>query len=265
MSRQVKRFGYIPDLGDHRDHLFTDVRGPDQVPRSFDLWPDMPECYDQGQLGSCTGNGWARVMEKMEKTDGRVSGTPSRLFIYYYERVLNGTVDQDSGAQIRDGAKVVSTQGVPPETDWAYDINRFAEEPPSGAVDDAQKEKALEYLRIQIGGPGAPMRSAVSQGYPIVFGFPVPDYFEDPSVWDPATQALPVPGANVNWIGGHCVTVTGYDFTEKVYPVPVFICDNSWGPGWGKGGRFAMDFRWFTRDNSPNPLASDLWIVKKVS
>jgi len=33
---------------------------------------------------------------------------PSRLFIYYNERVIEGTVNSDSGAQIRDGIKTIS-------------------------------------------------------------------------------------------------------------------------------------------------------------
>lgn len=264
MSRRVERFGYIPDLPDHRDHWFNEVMDQSQLPGKYQM--NTPPRYDQLRIGSCTGNGWARVMQiiKLAQAIGNAE-IPSRLFIYLYERILNGTQNQDSGAQIRDGAKVVSTYGVPPESEWPYDISKFADIPPQQVIDDAKKELALEYQRIIIGSPGAPMRSAIFKNYPIVFGFPVPDYFEDESRWNPATEALPLPGLDANWIGGHCVVATGFDFTRTTYSVPVFICDNSWGPGWGNEGRFAMDYRWFTRDNTPNPLASDLWIVKKVS
>jgi hypothetical protein len=40
-----------------------------------------------------------------------------------------GTVDSDSGAQIRDGVKSVNKRGAPPETDWPYDITKFTEKP----------------------------------------------------------------------------------------------------------------------------------------
>ena len=43
--------------------------------------------------------------------------TASRLFIYYNERVMEGTVKSDSGAQIRDGIKSVGSIGACPETD----------------------------------------------------------------------------------------------------------------------------------------------------
>ena len=48
----------------------------------------------------------------------------------------------DSGAQIRDGIKVVAQQGVPTETDWPYHIAKFAEKPPPKAFTDALKDQA---------------------------------------------------------------------------------------------------------------------------
>ena len=35
----------------------------------------------------------------------------SRLFIYYNERLLDGTVNEDSGANLRDGAAVINASG----------------------------------------------------------------------------------------------------------------------------------------------------------
>lgn len=260
---KIQGYGRLVDLPDHRDRLYhehNEIKAPEALPTSFSLADKMPPVYDQGQLGSCTGNGWARVMEFMANTDGDPISTPSRLFIYYYERVLEGTVSSDSGAQIRDGAKVVSTQGVPPETDWPYDISQFAQEPPQTAQQDALHHQALVYERIVVGEGIAPMRTAVAAGLPIVFGFSVPAYFEQG--WNPATTPLPLPGPQDSIIGGHCVVISGYDFSKTQFPVDAFLCDNSWGPDWGIEGRFWMDAAWF----NPNPgLANDLWVVQKAS
>jgi len=69
--------------------------------------------YDQGQLGSCTANAIAGAIQFDEIRSGIApTWTPSRLFIYYHERVVEGTVDTDSGAQLRDGVKVIATNGV---------------------------------------------------------------------------------------------------------------------------------------------------------
>ena len=69
----------------------------------------------------------------------------SRLFIYYYERLLEGTVNYDAGAYIRDGIKVVNKKGAPLESLWPYNINRFATKPSTAAYADALKRTAGTY------------------------------------------------------------------------------------------------------------------------
>ena len=100
----------------------------------------MPPVYDQGQLGSCTANSIGAILEfnelKQAETD---AATPSRLFIYYNERAMEGTVSQDSGAEIRDGIKSVAQLGAPPETAWPYVITRFARKPPAKAYKAARR------------------------------------------------------------------------------------------------------------------------------
>src|SRR5437588_4046115 len=113
--RKTKRYGWHPDLPDPRDRIFNleeDIKVASALPLEVDLSPHMPPIYDQGQLGSCTGNGVARVLEYVAISQGEPSVTPSRLFIYYNERVIEGTVNSDSGAQIRDGIKVAVHKGA---------------------------------------------------------------------------------------------------------------------------------------------------------
>src|SRR5207248_4350094 len=85
--------------------------------------------YDQGELGSCTANAIGGAFQFEQKKQNIADFTPSRLFIYYQERYLEGTVNSDSGAMIRDGMKVVAHDGAPPETLWPYDIAKFAQMP----------------------------------------------------------------------------------------------------------------------------------------
>ena len=50
-------YGWIPDLPDHRDIMYSAVRKiPVKLPTSVDLRPTCSKVEDQGQLGSCTGN-----------------------------------------------------------------------------------------------------------------------------------------------------------------------------------------------------------------
>lgn len=109
-------YGWVRDMPDARDFLYAAplIRFPQGLPAAVDLRSECPPVYDQGQLGSCTGNGIAGAIEFDQHKQGTEEFTPSRLFIYYNERVIEGTVNQDSGAQIRDGIKAVATLGAPP-------------------------------------------------------------------------------------------------------------------------------------------------------
>ena len=117
---KIHRFGWLPDLPDARDHMYAaPMATMVALPAKVDLRPHCPPVYDQGQLGSCTGNAIAGAVQfDREKQKLKPDFVPSRLFIYYNERVIEGTVESDSGAQIRDGIKSVAKHGVPPETDW---------------------------------------------------------------------------------------------------------------------------------------------------
>jgi C1A family cysteine protease len=126
-------YGWVHDLPDARDFTYSAplFHYPHGLPPLVDLRSECPPIYDQGQLGSCTANGIAAAIEFDQHKKDRKEFVPSRLFIYYNERAIEGTVSQDSGAQIRDGIKSVATLGAPPESDWAYDIKKFAQKPPS--------------------------------------------------------------------------------------------------------------------------------------
>ncbi len=69
-----------------------------------DLRSNCPEIYDQGKLGSCTANAIAAAFEydAIIQNGKDNEFTPSRLYIYYNERLLEGTVQEDSGASISD-------------------------------------------------------------------------------------------------------------------------------------------------------------------
>src|SRR4029077_1186493 len=122
---------------------------PAQLPAAVDLRPQCPPVYDQGELGSCTANAIAGAVQFDEIRSGIApTWTPSRLFIYYNERVLEGTVGTDSGAQLRDGIKVIAADGVCPEADWPYDISRFTERPSPQAYADAVHDRVGTYQRL---------------------------------------------------------------------------------------------------------------------
>jgi hypothetical protein len=55
--RKISRYGWTPDVPDGRDHLFAaSERVLAKIPARVDLRRECPPVYDQGDLGSCTGN-----------------------------------------------------------------------------------------------------------------------------------------------------------------------------------------------------------------
>ena len=254
MAYTVKRFGWLRDIPDQRDHLYAaPVAALVALPPSIDLRNQCPTVYDQGQLGSCTANGIGGAIQfdrmKQKLTPDFV---PSRLFIYYNERVIEHTVNSDSGAMIRDGVKSVSKQGVCPETDWPYDITQFAKKPPTNCYKEALQYKAVQYQRLLQNVNQ--LKGCLASGYPFVFGFTVYDSFESQTVAQ--TGIVPMPGSAEQVLGGHCVVAVGYDDSQQR-----FFIRNSWGTGWGMQGYCTMPYAYLTDAN----LSSDFWTIRLVA
>lgn len=249
---RIQRYGWNPDLPDARDFMYA---APPAVmvalPSRTDMRADCPPVYDQGQLGSCTGNAIAGAVEFERIKQKLPDFVPSRLFIYYNERVIEGTVGSDAGAQIRDGIKVVATEGAPPETDWPYDIAKFAVKPPAKAYADALKDQAVQYQRL-VQNPSQ-MKGCLASGYPFVFGFTVYSSFESPAV--AKTGAVPMPATGESVVGGHAVMAVGYNDSAQR-----FIVRNSWGADWGMKGYFTIPYAYLLDPH----LASDFWTIRLV-
>ncbi len=143
-------YGWVRDLPDSRDFLYAAplIRFPQGLPSAVDLRSQCPPIYNQGQLRSCTGNAIAAAIEFHQQKHRKRRFVPSRLFIYYNERVIEGTVEQDAGEQARDGIKSVATLGAPPENVWPYDIKKVSAMPPPTAYSSARQDLVSSYARV---------------------------------------------------------------------------------------------------------------------
>lgn len=240
------RLGWRPDLPDRRDYRFKVSRTLDQLPASVDLSAvyHVP-VVDQGQLGSCTGNGIASALSYLQAKEGMTPVYASRLFIYYNERVTEGTVASDAGANIRDGIKSVVDIGACPETDWPYDIGRFTERPPDLAYADAAKDLVKTYQKVAVNAIA--LMDALASGFAVVVGFTVYDSF----MWS-SDGNIPIPAPSEAVQGGHCVIVVGYDQATRR-----FKFQNSWGKGWGTSGFGTLPFDYL----GSTDYGSDYWIL----
>jgi len=245
--KNKKRYGWKPDTPDQRDYKF--IARKVRIPKSIDWRSGMPPIYNQGNLGSCTANAIAAAVDWERKKQGEQFISPSRLFIYYNERVMENTVGSDAGASIRDGIKNVKNQGDCPEKEWPYDIEKFAVCPDAKCYADALKYKAVKYLRVNT--EITPLKKALA-GRPVVFGFTVYESFESKAV--AKTGIVPMPRKSESVLGGHAVCAVGYDDQKQAV-----ICRNSWGARWGDKGYFYLPYKYFT-----SQLPGDYWTIQLV-
>jgi C1A family cysteine protease len=243
-------YGFKRDTFDSRD-FFHPPSTVDDHPNSVDLRSGFTAPYDQGKLGSCTANAIAGALEYDETKQGLELGRPSRLFIYYNERDIEGTINEDSGAMLRDGIKCINRLGYCSEESWRYDISRFREKPPSSCYTEARQHHSLEYKRVP--QTLRDIKTILAGGYPIVFGIAVYESFESPTTT--RTGVVPMPLPHERMLGGHAIAMVGYDEEKKHV-----ICRNSWGEVWGDNGYFYLPYEYVTNAS----LASDFWTVTRV-
>lgn len=251
MSRDfnIPKYHWRPDRPDSRDFIYSSTNPI--TPTKVDLRQYCTPVENQGNLGSCTGQAIAGAIELLNKRNNKQTDV-SRLFIYYYERLLEGTVNYDSGAYIRDGIKATYKYGAPLEKFWPYNVKKFRDRPNSNAVLDGQKRKVTLYERI-LDHNGC--LDALTNGFPVVVGFKVYDSFERSLL--SKTGVMPYPDTSKEkLLGGHAVLLVGYDKVSNMY-----IARNSWGAGWGDQGYFYMPFNVIQNPD----MSSDFWAIMNVN
>jgi len=163
--------------------------------------------------------------------------------------MIEGTVNQDSGAFIRDGIKSLNKLGVCTEVEWPYKISRFTKKPTAACYRSAKKHRILSYHRISTVDE---MRSCLAEGFPFVFGFTVYEAFESATV--AKSGVLNMPGPKEKVMGGHAVMGVGYDNAAMRFTIR-----NSWGTDWGQKGYFTMPYDYLSPDKN---LSDDFWTVR---
>lgn len=252
---QFQKYGWNRDLPDHRDFKFKlDPIVAVNLPESVDLTKSgfMPYVYDQSTLGSCTANSIAAAIEYDRAKQGLPVWTPSRLFIYYYERLGEGTVNSDAGAMIRDGYKVINTTGYAKESTWPYDLSKFRTPPNAAAQAESAQFKSVTYQSVDQ-TPNA-IKTVLAQGYVISFGISVFDSFENKDV--AGSGMVPIPRPTESSLGGHAILLVGYNDSRGVY-----IFRNSWGRSWGDQGYGYLPYDYV----HSNQYASDFWVVESLN
>lgn len=253
------------DKFDERDRHFAHSISPIssvKLPSSVDLRYKCPPVYDQGELGSCTANAGCTCRAILAN---RPQLNLSRLFLYYEERNMDGTVQEDSGASVRDICKAVSKYGVCEEQFMPYNIEKFADPPSFEAIQNAQKYKINAYKKLN--NLNEIKQSLALRQQPVLAGIDIYDSFESEEV--AKTGIVPMPQATEENKGGHAVLIVGYvDKNNMISLIKnalssneaskgYLIVRNSWGASWGEHGYFYMPYEYVNKG-----YAYDFWLME---
>ena len=242
--------GWVPDVPDFRDLRFS--ARASVVPGSRSLRERMSPVRDQGDLGSCVGHAVCAAVEYLRRTDDDLYDTVySPLFVYYGARRAWGWQEEDTGAYIRDGVKVVQREGVPPEGRWPYRVDRFTHEPMPTAREEATRWQLGSYRRAET---LTDVLTALSDGAPVVGGFACYSSMFTEEV--DRTGDVPMPGRGDVLLGGHAVCFCGYDGSRQRV-----LFKNSWGEEWGDGGYGTLPYAYV----GSRSLSDDFWVLSQES
>lgn len=283
-DRRHKGLGWLRDVPDFRDTTLSGIcpkfhhkRGEQEqlysravkpikntltskksLPKAVNNFDFCSPVEDQGELGSCTANAAAGMVEYMERRATGAHIDASRLFLYKVTRNLLGW-QGDTGAFLRTTMQALVLFGMPPEEWWPYEIETFDNQPDAFLYAYASNYKAIQYLRLDPPGTAAKnvlvaLKAAMSKGYVIMFGFSTYS-----SLGWGADIAYPSPKDSLD--GGHAVLAIGYDDKHKFTDgrIGALKIRNSWSEDWGDKG-----YGWLPYDYVLDGLATDFWTCYKL-
>lgn len=240
--------------------------GAPSLPATVDLRAWCSPIENQLNLGSCTANAAAGVVEYFQRRAFGEYIDASRLFIYKVERNLLDWTG-DTGAYLRTAMGALATFGAPPEKYWPYIVANFDDEPSAFCYAFAQGYKAINYYRLDPPGtaPAAllgTIKTWLAAGLPSMFGFTVYSSYAQAAT----TGKFPFPTRGERVVGGHAIVAVGYDdgmHIKNTNPgatetVGAFLIRNSWGTGWGAAG-----YGWLPYQYVLSSLAVDWWSLDR--
>lgn len=241
-----------PDTVDFRDKMYvpTLVEVPIRIPletyQGYYEQKPVP-ILNQGKEGACTGFGLAAVADfllRRRKVIPDCTLVSPRMFYEMARRYDEWPGEDYSGSSARGAMKGWHKHGV-----CAFDLWPYNPSTPQGTLTfERAKNAALRplgaYFRVDHCDLVA-MHSALAE---VGILYATAAVHEGWSQVDRNTGLIPGPDGKRK-LGGHAFALVGYDDRG-------FWLQNSWGPGWGKGGFALISYDdWLTN-------GTDIWVAR---
>jgi hypothetical protein len=244
LDRFQRRLGAVPPPGGptleaiarhaaaQRSRLMTERAGA-TLPSAYDLRSVDGKNFitavrDQGDCGSCVAFGVCAAIEgtvRVGKDDPAFPVDLSEAHLFYCHGRAQGRTC-DNGWIPDEALDACQSLGVADEACYPYVAG---DQNCTGRCSDWE-ERVAKVTSYHTLTPTADMKQWIVEEGPLTACFVV---FEDFRYYQSGVYRH-VSGAQ---LGGHCVTIIGYDDSASCW-----ICKNSWGTGWGESGFFRIGY-----------------------
>jgi hypothetical protein len=223
----------------------------------------LPPVRDQGQQGSCTGHGTTGALMWSYKAKRNAAVQLSPAFAYFQARVIEASVKEDAGAEIRDVIKAAAKFGVSLEQYAPYNPNKLTTSVSARAMNNATSHQVgLGYYRCDDPKGGDRTKTVDNMLRALNAKMGIVDGFSWFSCLDTAevdnTGVMPVPTAKDRLEGGHCTWTCYADIPSRVF-VKQGSYGNKYGgkhPVTGERGYHIMPFDYVIKG-----ICDDIWAI----
>ena len=201
-------------------HFLRAAPAPDRA----DHRAEMPQVFDQGQVGTCVACASAyydkTFQEQREHGWGMRAAAHrfSPMFIYAQRQ----DTSVDGGMTIREAMKLINQQGVCTLAEMPYREDAIDVSPTAAQRRAARPFRSRSFARLST---IADVESYLADNC-LVAGLMVHQSF-----MDAPRGRIPMPIRGDPFVGGHALCFVGFDGPRRL----LFFA-NSWGPGWGESG-----------------------------